>query len=384
MNTKIILISLIISIIFISACTNLTSEVIKEKEESIKIGAVLPLSGDSAFYGESAKQGIDVAVKEINSAGGINNKKVEVVYEDSEGTSKGGVSALSKLIHIDQTEAVIGAVASSVTLAIAPIAEQNKVVLISPLSAAPSITNAGDFIFRNVPSDNLGGKVAAYFAINGKNWDSIAILYINNEFGKGLKTAFSENIKKLGGKVIIEQAYPEDEKDFKTYITKIKESTPDAIFLISYTEVPLILTQSKELGLDYSFFGTGLLEDPNLIENAGELAEGIYFTQLQYTTDMENSATQKFVINFKNKFGVEPNILCAYAYDSMKVLTNAIENVGVYSAEEIKQELYNTKNYNAATGLISFDENGDVNQPMGVKIIKEGKFEWYIKEIAMT
>ena len=384
MNTKIILISLIISIIFISACTNLTSEVIKEKEESIKIGAILPLSGDSAFYGESAKQGIDVAVKEINSAGGINNKKVEVVYEDSEGTSKGGVSALSKLIHIDQTEAVIGAVASSVTLAIAPIAEQNKVVLISPLSAAPSITNAGDFIFRNVPSDNLGGKVAAYFAINGKNWDSIAILYINNEFGKGLKTAFSENIKKLGGKVIIEQAYPEDEKDFKTYITKIKESTPDAIFLISYTEVPLILTQSKELGLDYSFFGTGLLEDPNLIENAGELAEGIYFTQLQYTTDMENSATQKFVINFKNKFGVEPNILCAYAYDSMKVLTNAIENVGVYSAEEIKQELYNTKNYNAATGLISFDENGDVNQPMGVKIIKEGKFEWYIKEIAMT
>lgn len=383
MNKKIILVGLIIVIIFLSACTTTTTRVVKEHDEYIKIGAVLPLTGNTAFYGESTKQGIEVALDEINNAGGINNRKIKIIYEDTKGTSKDGITALSKLIHLHKTKAIIGAVASSVTLAIAPIAEQNKVVLISPLSAAPSITNAGDYIFRNVPSDKLGGKVAAYFAVKEKHWDSLAILYINNEFGKGLKTAFSENVKKLGANIIEEQAYPETEKDFRTYLIKIKESDPDAIFLIGYTESPLILIQAKELGLDTNFIGTGLFEDPKLIEIAGEIAEGIYFTQLQYTTDMKNSATQKFVNNFKEKFSSEPNIISAYGYDSMKILGNAIKNTESFSAEEIKKELYNTKHLNCATGKISFDENGDVNQPMGVKVIRNGKFEWYKREIAV-
>ncbi|MHA1757143.1 MAG: ABC transporter substrate-binding protein, partial [Promethearchaeota archaeon] len=225
----------------------------------------MPLTGDAALYGQSIKKGIDIAVAEINKTGGIKGRKILVIYEDSKALPAEGVTAFKKLINIHNVPAVIGDAVSSVTLAIAPIAEKDKIVVLSPLSSAPAITHAGDFIFRNVPSDLFGGKVAAYFAVKHQCWTSLAILYINNDFGVGLKEVFSDVVESLGGKIVASEAYEQGSTDFRTQLSKIKETDPDAIFLVGYREAPQILIQAKEKGIKAKFLGTGLLEDPNVV-----------------------------------------------------------------------------------------------------------------------
>jgi len=271
---------------------------------------------------------------------------------------------------------------SSVTLAIAPIAEDNKVVVLSPLSSAPEITDAGDFIFRNVPSDLFGGKVAAHFAVKNQRWKSLAILFINNDFGVGLKKIFSDEVNVLGRKITVNEAYEQGSTDFRTQLTKIKSANPDAIFLVGYREAPQILIQAKELGVKAKFLGTGLLEDPKVIDIAKEAAEGIFFTQLPYTPDLPDPITKSFVEKFRNKYNSDPNIITAYGYDAMKVLAFAMIKSKL-TPESIKKELFRIKKFKGVTGEISFDENGDVIQPMGVKTIEKGKFIWYKRKVTI-
>jgi branched-chain amino acid transport system substrate-binding protein len=275
---------------------------------------------------------------------------------------------------------VIGDAVSSVTLAIAPLANKNKVVVLSPLSSAPEITNAGDYVFRNVPSDFFGGKVAAFFAVRHQQWKSLAILSVNNDFGVGLKKGFSDEVSKLGGKIVAAEAYEPSSTDFRTQLVKIKDSSPDAIFMIGYREVAGILIQAKELGVNVKFLGTGLLEFPKLIELAKGAAEGVYFTQLQYTPDSSDPMTKTFVEEFKNHYNTEANIIAAYGYDAMKVLAFAMERSDL-NPESIKNELYKVKEFKGVTGKITFDKNGDVIQPMGVKTVQNGKFVWFLHEI---
>lgn len=346
----------------------------------INIGAILPLTGDAGFYGESIQKGINMAVDEINEKGGINSRKINVIYEDSKASPMDGVTVFNRLINIHKVPVVIGDAVSSVTLAIAPIAEKNKVVVLSPLSSAPDITNAGDFIFRNVPSDLFGGKVAAYFAVRERGWRSLSILYINNSFGVGLKKVFSDEVTTLGGNIVASEAYEEASTDFRTQLTKIKAVNPDAIFLVGYQEVSQALIQAVELGIKATFLGTGLLEDTKFVDMAKGSAEGVFFTQLQYATDSLDPVTKNFVDAFKKKYNSEPNIITAYGYDAMKVLSSAMMK-GSLSSKSIKEELYKTKSFKGVTGEISFDANGDVIQPMGIKVIKNGKFEWYKREV---
>ena len=369
-------------IIVVALAIGLIATHTKKEPEEIKIGAILPLTGDAALYGESIKKGIDLAIEEINMAGGIKGKKVRIIYEDSKASPGEGVSALNKLISTDKVLAIIGDAVSSVTLAIAPIAEKNKIVILSPLSSAPAITNAGDFIFRNVPSDLFGGKVAAYFAVKQQGWQKLAILFINNDFGVGLQQVFSKEVMNLGGKIVASEAYEQGSTDFRTQLIKIKNANPDAIFLVGYREVPQILIQAKELKLRGRFLGTGLLEDPNVIKVAKDAAEGLFFTQLQYTPDSPDPIVKRFVDSFEKKYNSKPDIIAAYGYDSMAVLAFAMEKSNLTSIS-IKKELYKVKNFKGVTGEISFDENGDVIQPMGVKVIKNGKFQWYINKLAV-
>ena len=371
----------LISIVLTMALITITLTIgCAKKEREIKIGAILPLTGDAALYGESIKKGINLAVEEINEKGGIKARKVLVIYEDSKAVPAEGVSAYKKLIDIQKVPVIIGDAISSVTLAIAPIAEKEKVVVLSPLSSAPAITHAGDFIFRNVPSDLLGGKVAAHFAVKNQSLNSLAVLFINNDFGVGLKKAFSNEVKALGGKIVASEAYEQGSTDFRTQLVKIKKANPNAIFLVGYREAPQILIQAKELGLKVEFLGTGLLEDPNVVKVAKEAAEGVFFTQLQYTPDSPDPIVRNFVETFEKRYKAEPDIIAAYGYDAMKVLTFAMAKSNLTS-ESIKEQLYRITEFKGVTGEISFDENGDVIQPMGVKIIQNERFVWFNRKI---
>ncbi|MFZ3091499.1 MAG: ABC transporter substrate-binding protein [Nitrospirota bacterium] len=187
----------------------------KKEEKEIKIGAILPLTGDAAKWGNNTKNGIDLAVEKVNNAGGINGRKLKILYEDTQGTPKNGVAAIQKLITIEKVPAVIDDSMSTVTLAMSPIAEKSKVVLLATGATAPKISEAGDYIFRIWNSDDLEGKVSAKFVYDDLKLYNAAILYINNDYGNGLESVFKKAFEKLGGRIISSESFGQGDTDFR-------------------------------------------------------------------------------------------------------------------------------------------------------------------------
>lgn len=348
----------------------------KKEPKEIKIGAILPLTGENAMYGESAKRAIDLAVEEINTAGGIKGSKIRVIYEDDQALPDKGVSAFQKLITVDKVPVVIGAMPSSVTLAIAPIAEKNKVVLFSPASSNPKITESGDYIFRNDVSDVFEGSKMAEDVRQKLGFKKVAVLYINNDYGVGIKDVFIKRFEELGGKILDIETFEQGATDFRTQLTKIKQDNPEAVYIVGYKEQIQILKQYKELGIKAQILGTIMLEDPEIIQKVGDAAEGAIFTYRAYDPKSEQKEVKEFVKNFKDKYGLEPDNWAAQSYDALKIVALAIERGG-YNSEEIKNALYRIKNFPGVSGLTSFDEHGDVIKPLKLKIIRSGEFRNY-------
>ncbi len=347
----------------------------KQEAKEIKIGAILPLTGSGAKYGQSAKKGIDLAVEEINALGGIRDKTLRVIYEDSMLDPKQGVSAINKLVTVNKVPAIIGAMASSVTLAIAPIAEKNNIVLLSPASSAPEISKAGDYIFRNTYSDIYEGPKISSYAYDELGFRRVAILYINNDFGVGLSKAFQQSFVRLGGKIVVVESYEQDSSDFRTQLNKIKQSEPDSIYLVGYAEMGLILRQAKETGMSNQFLSCIMFEDPKILEVAKEAAEGIIYAYPAYDPDGGQQNVSNFVSKFQQKYNKKPDVYAASSYDSLKILAYAV-NKGGFGAASIKQTLYSIKDFPGVTGSTTFDSNGDVTKPIGIKQVQNGKFTW--------
>ena len=346
----------------------------KKEPKVIKIGVITPLTGEGATYGMATKRGVDLAVEEINMAGGINGKKVKVIYEDDKMTPKDAVNALNKLIRVDKVPVVIGGFTSRVTLALAPVAEQNKVILFSASSTADDIKNAGDYIFRNVPPNRAQGHTAALFVTQFLRKTKSAILYKNDDYGKSLAEAFKESFLKLGGKILIEESYDPGKKDFRDVLSKIKPLNPEIIYYPgNYQESGIILKQAKEMGIKSIFVGGDGSYSPELINIAGAAAEGSYYTLMAMGFGIADEEIEKFTKSFKEKYGEEPDVYAAYAYDAMKTLAEAIK-IGGYSADGIKKALYTTT-FKGVTGITKFDSYGEVDKPYYIYEVKNGKFE---------
>ena len=237
---------------------------VKKEEKEIKIGAVLPLTGSAAVWGENSRMGLEIALEEVNAAGGVKGKKVNLIFEDSQSDSAKAVSALQKLISTDKVSVVIGDIASSSVLAMAPIAEKAKVVLLSPGASNPDISKAGEFIFRNWQSDALEGKVDAKYAYEhlGKN---VAVLYVSNAYGTGLKTVFEESFQKLGGKILASESFEQGATDMRSQLNKIRSLKLDAIYMPGYPpEMAILLRQAKEMGIKVPFLSVQAFDDPKI------------------------------------------------------------------------------------------------------------------------
>lgn len=349
----------------------------KESEPSeIRIGIIAPLSGGSAKYGEDIKRGYDLAVQELNANGGVRGRKIRLFYEDSEGKPEKAVAAVQKLIQKDKVIAILGALWSSPTLAVAPIAEKNKVVLLSSGSSSPRITNAGDYIFRNEISDAYGAEETAKLFFK-TGFRKIAIFYINNDFGVGFRDITQRVYKKLGGAVTTTETFEQDEKDFRTQLLKIRESNPNAILIVSYKEAILILKQMKELGIKKQVLSTALFEDPEIIEKVGDLAEGVLYTYYgTFDPESESARIGEFIKKFREKYGVEPEYYAPIGYDAVKILALAM-NQGGFKSEQIKNALYQIKDFPGLSGTTSFDKNGDVMKPVILKTVKDSSFQIY-------
>lgn len=344
-----------------------------KKEKEIKVGAILPLTGDGAKYGTASQKSIELALEEINGAGGIKGRKIRVNYEDSQGLPRIGVSAIQKLITTDKVPAVIGGLFSSVTLAIAPVAEQNKVVILSPTSSAPQITDAGDYVFRNCASDIFEGAIMGTFAFDELGFKQVAILYINNDYGVGIRDVFKKGFTAKGGIVILEETFDQGTTDFRTQLAKIKGSNAQAIYIVGYKELGQLLKQAKEIGITSQFLSTVMFEDPEIIKNAGGAAEGVIYSTRAYDPESKEGATYDFVSRFEEKYNETPDIFAALSYDAMKILALAIKQEG-FASDEIRNALYGIKHYPGLVGDTSFDENGDVIQPAVIKTVKDGRF----------
>lgn len=345
----------------------------KKTPDAIQIGAVLPLTGEVAQYGQSSKSGIDLAVEELNKNGGIDNKRIEILYEDSRGNSKDAVLAFQKLISINKVPAVIGDLLSSNTLAIAPIAEKNKIILLSPTSSAPKITDAGDFIFRNCASDIFEGAIMAHFSYDSLNARSVGVIYVNNDYGVGIKDIFTQTFIQKRGNVLAEESFAQGATDFRSQLLKIKSGNPDAIYIVGYRELGHLLKQATDLGVKSQFMSTVLFEDQEILKIAGAAAEGVIYSSRAYNPESSDKVTYEFVNAFKKKFVETPDIFAALSYDAIKILALAIERGG-YTSEGIRDALYQIKHFPGVVGDTTFDQNGDVIQPATLKSVRGGAF----------
>ncbi len=342
----------------------------KEEPEEYRIGAILPLTGGAALWGNNVKKGIDLAVEEANSTGGINGRKITVIYEDSKGLAKEGVAAINKLVSIDKVPAILDDCVSSVALAIIPIASKNQVVMISAGSTNPKLSEAGPYFFRVWNSDAEEGLFSARYAYEELGIRKPAILHIENEYGQGLKEVFMEQFRKLGGDAVVIESFKQEAMDFKGQLTKIKGSKPDVIYLVSNAqEIPIILKQARELEIDVPFLGTVAFEDPSIIEKAGNAAEGIIYP---FPGGPSGGVVQKFRSAYSKRNGEEPGIASDTGYDCAKLIIHGISEGG-YSGPAIQKVLADVKGWEGTSGLITFDENGDVHKPMLMKTVKDGK-----------
>jgi len=340
----------------------------------VKIGAILPLTGDAAQWGIAPKRGAELAVERINDSGGVNGRRLYLIVEDDRAVPADGVSAIRKLLSTEKVSMIVGSVASSVTLALAPIAEKNKVVLISPASSSPKITDSGDYIFRVMPSDDLRGQIFADYLFHNRKIQHVDILYVNNEGGVGNKNSFCNYFQKYGGTVGLMEQYAQESSDLRTQITKIKNSLSEAMIVVSYPkDTVLILQQSRELGVQKPlYFQTEAVEDPQVLSKAGETAEGIeYILPLQAS----GPARVEFVNLYHQKYGVGPELFAAEAYDCIMLLAEAVRKQGAVSnisSSLVKEYLYDVRNYEGASGRITFNDKGDVIKPMAIKKIVGG------------
>lgn len=345
-----------------------------QKKGEIKIGALLPLTGPGGKYGEYSKNGIDLAVSEINASGGINGRKVVIVYADTKASPQDGVSGLRRLIDVDGVPAVIGAMASSVTLATAPVAEENAVVIISPASSAPNLSGIGDFFFRNCVSDDYEGRVMAEYAKDSLGLMKVAILFVNNDYGRGVENVFSTDFINKGGEVVVSESFEQDANDFRTQIVKIKAVNPDAIYLIGYAEMLQALKQMKENRMSYQILSTVMFDDPDLIAKAGNTAEGVIFTSWAYDPESQEEHVRQFVEKYTKAYGGAPEVFAAQSYDAMMILAEALKAKN-YTGDEIRQYLDNIERFPGVSGETTFDKQGDVMKPLVIKRIVNGQME---------
>ncbi len=346
------------------SCTKKDSAETAANSNEVVIGEFGSLTGSEATFGLMTNKGIALAIEEANEAGGVNGKKIKVITLDNQGKSEESVSVVTKLITQNKVLAVLGEVASSRSLAAAPIAQQYKVPMISPSSTNPKVTEVGDYIFRVCFIDPFQGTVMAKFAADNLKAKKVAILTdVKSDYSVGLASFFKETYTKMGGKIVSEQSYSSGDIDFKGQLTNIKAAKPDAIFIPGYyTEVGLVARQARQIGLDATLLGGDGWDSSKLSEIGGKAVDGGYFSN-HYTSESKDPVVTSFVTKFKTKFGETPDGLAAMGYDAARVLVAAMKAAKDLTPASIRDAIAQTKDYAGVTGNISLNAQRNAVKP---------------------
>ena len=342
---------------------------------AIEVGVVLPLSGDVAMYGEMLDRGIKLAHDLSNSPWDI-----RLHYEDSKGRPLDAVSGFKALRQRFGVKSALGFFSSSELLATSPVANKDKVVLISPTASAATITDAGPYIFRIAASDSYDARVLARFSFNDLKVKQMSVLYINNDYGLGVFKEFAKLFNGYGGTIVAAEGYAPGRTDFRTIILKFKSKSPQAMLIVGYKEMGLFLKQASELRFKPQFLSTGLFEDVQIIKIAGNAANNVYYSMPAYESGINKQVLEKFELAFRNKFSKAPDIGGKLGYDLYNCLLSGLALVKG-NPNELRNGLLKIKRFEGVTGTFHFDDNGDVVRPYGIKQVKNGKFIWVINKL---
>lgn len=371
-----------------------------KKEDVIVLGEFGSLTGVTATFGKSTQRGIEMALEELNQAGGVEGKLFRIVVEDDQSKPEEAATAVKKLVNQDKVLLVLGEVASSRTLAGAPICQEAKVPLITPASTNPKVTQIGDYIFRVCFIDPFQGEVMAKFAYNTLKVSKAAILKdIKNDYSVGLAQFFTEMFTNLGGQVITEESYAEGDIEFRAQLTAIKAKNPEVIFIPGYyTEIGLIARQARDLGINVPLIGGDGWDSPRLVEIGGKALENTYYSN-HYTAEDPRPQIQKFISNYKTKYSETPDAMAPLGYDAARIAFDAIRRSGILREQNVKEAykenpkasflmeaintpgnrqlirdaIATTKDFPGVTGMITIDENRNAKKSAVVVKIEGGK-----------
>ncbi|MEN6317151.1 MAG: ABC transporter substrate-binding protein [Syntrophaceae bacterium] len=360
-----------------------------EKSNTVRIGLNAEMTGDMPAVGESCKKAAEMAIKEINDAGGIDvagqKYKVDLFVEDNAGKADQSASAAQKLITQQKVHAIVGPNATRYALPASEIAESSKVVLISPWSTNPKTTldaktNAPKkYVFRACFIDPFQGRVVAKFALDNLKAKKAAVLYdVASEYNKGIAEIFKETFEQAGGKVVAFETYTTNDKDFSGQLTKIKNAVPDMIFLPNYySEIPLQIQQAKRLGIAVPFVGSDAWGSQELHKLCGNDCEGYYFST-HYAADAATPVATKFIEGFKAKYSALPDDVAALTYDSFGLLFQALKTAKKLDRDSIRNALAKIPKYEGVTGNMQFKEgSGDPTKSAVIVQIRGGKFVYF-------
>jgi branched-chain amino acid transport system substrate-binding protein len=357
------------------------------RQSNIVIGGLFPLSGNTATYGQSSKQAMELAIGEANADGGITlaGAKVPVrgVYEDDEGQPEKAANACQKLISRDAVCGIIGAVASKNSLAIAPICQESRVPMVSSASTNEKVTEAGDFIFRACFIDPFQGMVMAKYAANSLKAKKAAVLYDNgNDYNKGLAEVFSKKFVEFGGTIVAKEAFSDEANtvDFKAQLTNIKSAGPDFLYCPNYyTADAMIMKQSAEIGLTVPTGGGDGWDSPELVKIGGTSVEGCVFSN-HFSKDDTGAVVRNFVRKYREKYGVEPDALASLAYDATVILLSAIRKTQSTDPDALKEAI-RTNAVAGVSGSILFDEKRNPIKSAVILKIKNGR-QVFVERVA--
>lgn len=368
---------LIIGLVSILGCSN---------QPEVRVAVAGPFTGNAAAFGEMIKRGAELKAKEINEAGGINGMKLTLVFGDDTGTEKEARAVATRFATDRRILAVVGHFNSACSLAGKPIYAENGIVELSPGSTNVSVCEGSDWTFRNLYRDDFQGEFIAKYIKNVlPELQSVGVLFDNDDYGRGLKDAFTAEAEMIGLNIVTAEAYDRDNTDFKAQLTSIKAKNPDAIFVSGlYGQAALIVKQARETGITARFFGADGVDSPDFLKIAGAAAEGTYLTT-PFTFGAGGAEASKVAQAFEAEYGVPPDTWAALTYDAMGMIAEAIEKTYTKDAllaenrKAIRDHLASLdtakEGYRGITGLTYFDKNGDtVNKPAYVKIVKDGEF----------
>lgn len=355
----------------------------------IKVGGIAELTGDIPAVGASFKNAAEMAVAEVNNAGGLEvggqKYKIVLVLEDNAGKADQSASAAQKLITQDNVVAIVGPNASRYAIPASEIAESNQVVLISPWSTNPKTTldaNTGQpkkYVFRACFIDPFQGRVVAKFAREQLKASKAAVLYdVASEYNKGIAEFFKATFEESGGTVVAFETYTTGDKDFNAQLTKIKEAGPDVIFLPNYySEVPLQIQQAHGLGVTVPFLGSDSWGSSELLNLCGKDCEGYYFST-HYAADVATPIATKFIEGYKAKYGSTPDDVAALTYDAFGLLFQALQSAGKVDRQAVRDALAQIPKFEGVTGTMQFQEgSGDPIKSAVILQVKDGAFVWF-------